>query len=526
MEQTLTRYENGMLRRLVMREKNLTERHNRLTAHEKELTSRLTHEGFLPDDAYIRSLAIAADAVRFARDEVSRHETELSELSDRAAQRERSRDRVNDLKSRGGQSTVLEELAALTAKKKSKSTTSLIFAVIGFLAILLGAASFAFMATPLPLFAGCAAVAVILFILAIVFFSGAGKAKAEIFRILSHFGASTPEELNDILRTLTDDAAGLELLALERNSVNDRIAAAEENVKAKCADLAALLVKWNFAASQDEASLLASAAEASDAAAESMQALRDAAHEREKANSALEATREALSRYDSSEIGSRIANSMSDEELEATDRPSLEREREFLTKATASLELRIGELDRRVAALRATVKSPAAIADRLAEINTALETLTSRYDACLLAIEALEGAGIHIRETVAPRLAEEAGRVMNTVTDGRHARLGVTPTLEINVIGDTVKPIDMLSSGTSDAAYIALRMALLDLIAGGNPPPILFDEPFARIDDHRLARLLAIIGESVGDTKQAIILTSQTRDAKYLPKSAKIIKLS
>ncbi|MBQ3255945.1 MAG: AAA family ATPase [Oscillospiraceae bacterium] len=525
-EQTLTRYENGMLRRLVMREKNLTERHNRLAAHEKELTSRLTHEGFLPDDAYIRSLAIAADAVRFARDEVSRHETELSELSDRAAQRERSRDRVNDLKSRGGQSTVLEELAALTAKKKSKSATSLIFAVIGFLAILLGAASFAFMATPLPLFAGCAAVAVILFILAIVFFSGAGKAKAEISRILSHFGASTPEELTDILRTLTDDAAGLELLALERNSVNDRIAAAEENVKAKCADLAALLAKWNFAASQDEASLLASAAEASDAAAESMQALRDAAHEREKANSALEATREALSRYDSSEIGSRIANSMSDEELEATDRPSLEREREFLTKATASLELRIGELDRRVAALRATVKSPAAIADRLAEINTALEILTSRYDACLLAIEALEGAGIHIRETIAPRLAEEAGRVMNTVTDGRHARLGVTPTLEINVIGDTVKPIDMLSSGTSDAAYIALRMALLDLIAGGNPPPILFDEPFARIDDHRLARLLAIIGESVGDTKQAIILTSQTRDAKYLPKSAKIIKLS
>lgn len=523
-ERTLARYENGMLRRLVDREQSLDDRCRRLASHEKELTDRLTQNGYLPDEGYIRSLAVASDALRASIDELSRHEGAMTALDAQAPVHDRGR--VAQLKEAGGKITVLEAAERAADKKKKKSIAAWILIALALSVAGLTTLSFVLLNIPVYLLAAGGAAALLMLVTAFLFFGGASKANGELKGQLARFGATSPENLADILTHLTEDAAGLEQLAREHAALEQSASAAKERLHAKSADLAALLQKWNFRTGEGVSALLSAAVEASEAASESIRAIGSAAREREKAASALEATREALARYEKSELADRLADAMTEEEIEGTDRAALERERDFLIGATASLESRLAELDRRIAALGATVRSPAAIADRLAEIHSALESMTARHDACLLAIEALEGAGAHLRETLAPRLSEDAGRVMNAVTGGKYASLGVTPTLDLNVLDGNIRSVDMLSSGTADAAYIALRMALLNLVAGGNPPPILFDEPFARIDDRRLARLLALIVESAGSERQAILLTSQTRDAALLPPSARVIRLS
>ena len=73
-----------------------------------------------------------------------------------------------------------------------------------------------------------------------------------------------------------------------------------------------------------------------------------------------------------------------------------------------------------------------------------------------------------------------------------------------------------MSAGTSDAAYVSLRLALSELIAnGGEIPPIVFDESFCRLDDDRLLNMLRLVE---AENVQAIILTSNARENELLKK--------
>ena len=76
------------------------------------------------------------------------------------------------------------------------------------------------------------------------------------------------------------------------------------------------------------------------------------------------------------------------------------------------------------------------------------------------------------------------------------------------------KEIDYVSSGTKDIAYVSLRLALADLFSKkGHNLPVVFDESFARLDDGRLKNMLAVTKEYAKCNGQAIVLTSQTREA-------------
>ena len=73
-----------------------------------------------------------------------------------------------------------------------------------------------------------------------------------------------------------------------------------------------------------------------------------------------------------------------------------------------------------------------------------------------------------------------------------------------------------MSSGTKDAAYICLRLSLLQLLAAKADPPIMTDEAFSRLDDKRLSRMIRLF-YSLGEAGiQSLIFTAQKREGEVL----------
>lgn len=74
-----------------------------------------------------------------------------------------------------------------------------------------------------------------------------------------------------------------------------------------------------------------------------------------------------------------------------------------------------------------------------------------------------------------------------------------------------------MSGGTKDTAYIALRIALTEILCKCCLPPIVLDESFCHIDSERLSRMLSFLNDEAENYNlQSIILSSHHREAKLM----------
>ena len=90
------------------------------------------------------------------------------------------------------------------------------------------------------------------------------------------------------------------------------------------------------------------------------------------------------------------------------------------------------------------------------------------------------------------------------------------------------KSVDFLSGGTRDLAYIAVRMALIDMLYT-EKPPISFDESFAHQDNIRARAMMQAISMLAEQGHQSFIFTCRAREAilaKELSKNTEVFKLS
>lgn len=174
-------------------------------------------------------------------------------------------------------------------------------------------------------------------------------------------------------------------------------------------------------------------------------------------------------------------------------------------------------LEKELIALNSTSENPAKLAAKLAEVTAELNVKRAKYNALVMAYETLGTASENLRQNVTPRLRVRAGEIMEKLTGGRYRDLGITPDMKITVLFDHVtRPIDAMSKGTRDAAYLALRMALAELICENNMPPLLFDESFTQLDDIRTESMLNMLFGYTADGAQTLIFTCHKREGEML----------
>lgn len=189
-----------------------------------------------------------------------------------------------------------------------------------------------------------------------------------------------------------------------------------------------------------------------------------------------------------------------------------------------------GEVEDELAVLKLRATDPAELYAKMQENDARIEELRTQHKSCYAALCAIQCASDNLREEISPRLGEYSTALMEIMTDKKYSDLDVTDGLKVSFTtasGDK-KSVDFLSGGTRDLTYIALRMALIDMLYT-EKPPTLFDESFAHQDNARARSMMRAIKELADEGQQSFIFTCREREAalaKELSTKAEVYKFS
>lgn len=190
---------------------------------------------------------------------------------------------------------------------------------------------------------------------------------------------------------------------------------------------------------------------------------------------------------------------------------------------------RLAEAQARVSALReklakadgglGVMGDPLVLESEKKELEEALARLTQQYDALELAVSALAEANAEIQTRFSPALSRRAGELFARLTGGRYEALSLDRGLAAAVrkTGDAAqRSSQFLSSGAQDQLYLAVRLAICELVLGGDEPcPIILDDALCAFDGQRLGLALELLLE-IAQTRQVILFTCQERENEYL----------
>ena len=163
-------------------------------------------------------------------------------------------------------------------------------------------------------------------------------------------------------------------------------------------------------------------------------------------------------------------------------------------------------------------------------LESRVDELGQRHKAYFLALRTIEQATDNLRAEISPRLSDYSTELMEIMTEKKYTGFSVDGTLKLNFRDkDGVeKSVDFLSGGTRDLAYIAMRMALIDMLYT-EKPPVCFDESFAHQDNVRARAMMKALKYLADEGHQSFVFTCRGREAVLageLFKSPGVYKLS
>ena len=522
---------------LVKRFDILHECENELSSIENEKTelcrAAAGSDGFLPDADFAASLSASLASCISAK---RSYEDACRALDVAKAEKENEKKQSaalcplssDEILSMGGVNKIcsdLDGLYALSAKKKSSGKALLTLSVISIvLGIALSALSFALSIMPV-LFGGIGLAAVGAVLIALGASStGASKKSAEKAKELSSSIIPGGEGSPSMIRS-----ALLSVLEREeiRRAVESKLVMASSALELRRADLdlaentAEVLMK-RWIRPQDDS--VTDALEKEIAAAKEFIEKKNGISLRlAEARSRVSSLQRELDGENEKELRARVPAAAL-EAYKNGDEDMVDRERRFCANALRSLSAREHELDMELIRLENESENPARISAMLEETVKKYEDERLKYDAIILAMEALTEAGENIRNSVSPLLKRSAEEHMSAITDGKYTSMGIGGDYSMTA---ATRPIDLLSAGTKDSAYMSLRLALLEVIFKDETPFLAVDEALAQLDDKRAAAALRLLASYCEKGGQCILFTCHTREEKLLEDiiPAEIIRL-
>ena len=129
------------------------------------------------------------------------------------------------------------------------------------------------------------------------------------------------------------------------------------------------------------------------------------------------------------------------------------------------------------------------------QLEAQLEELQLREQALILARQALASANGQLAQVYAPQVTRLAGTYLNALTQGRYDNLLLEPDLTLSVreaASGLVRPLTVLSRGTQDQTWLALRLSMTQLLLPADTP-ILLDDALLTFDRNREQATLAVL---------------------------------
>ena len=264
------------------------------------------------------------------------------------------------------------------------------------------------------------------------------------------------------------------------------------------------------------------------------QALLDALESARAAHqSDLDALAAAEAGYEASLHSAQPAAALSGAPAQPVKRPTLTRD-----QLQNSLRTLLGREESLKAAIHRTTGQiqgrgdPIALREQEAALLSRREELQAEYDAIALAMEVLSQADTDLQNRFSPALGEKSAEIFTKLTQGKYNRVlldrEMTPSAQE---ADRLAPHEaaLLSQGASDQLYLAVRLAVCQLVLPAeNAAPIILDDALVSFDDGRMAAALDYLLE-LSAQRQILLFTCQSREAACLrrlhPNACHIVSL-
>lgn len=244
-------------------------------------------------------------------------------------------------------------------------------------------------------------------------------------------------------------------------------------------------------------------------------ALRACAVRRRELAEAETAAREARLRCD---LLSRQAPVSGDEE-ETLPAPARSREAVSaqLEEVRSALAAARSESDRLSGRLHA-LGDPVVLRSSAAHLRDQIQTLEEEYAAIRLALEALEEANAELQTRFSPALGRRAAEIFKELTDGRYTGVTLDRSFHLSAepAGDSVyRDAALLSAGAADQLYLAVRLAICDLVLPEEAGvPMVLDDALANFDGARCAAALRYL-RAAAEKRQILLFTCHSREAEF-----------
>ena len=229
---------------------------------------------------------------------------------------------------------------------------------------------------------------------------------------------------------------------------------------------------------------------------------------------AAQAVRDARLRYELL-TEEPVSTTSSPVESPAMTREQAESELSVLSEELLSLRREIHTAEGRIQ----TLGDSALLRSELERKQDQLTQLQQEYRAIALAGEVLYSANATLQRRFSPALGEKSANIFTKLTRGKYNKvlLGRDMTPSAQESGDFLShEAAMLSQGTADQLYLAVRLAICDMVLPAEKSiPILLDDALVTFDDERMAAALDYLVE-LSQHRQVILFTCQKRELAYL----------
>lgn len=183
---------------------------------------------------------------------------------------------------------------------------------------------------------------------------------------------------------------------------------------------------------------------------------------------------------------------------------------------------KIGET---IAAMESTLKEKyrqkknvSQVVEEIHALEEKVSLLEEEHEALTLARTHLKASFDEIGRSFGPKVNGKTEEIFRVLTKGKYQRVAVDKEFHISVEDEKRKRIyewGFLSSGTIDQAYLALRLAVADLVLqDGEPLPLFLDDVFTQYDDQRAEEGMQFLKDYVSkgaEPMQGIIFTCHER---------------
>lgn len=166
-----------------------------------------------------------------------------------------------------------------------------------------------------------------------------------------------------------------------------------------------------------------------------------------------------------------------------------------------------------------TLEDPLVVATRRQNLEEELRHLNLEYEALELAIDAMRQANVKLQTLFSPIISRKAAQFLHRMTGGAYRGVYFDREMHFSAQREEDRhahALEYLSQGARDQVYLAVRLAICELVLPGEDPcPLILDDVLASFDDVRAAQTLRLLRE-LAKERQILLFTCRSRERELL----------